>query len=74
MFPCGSSPRSACLADSSPPATPRLLAAASSPPFPLHRPERKHLTAKLASPQSESLLGGGTSKGAISNVVVRGHF
>ena len=43
MFPCGSSPRSACLADSSLPATPRLLAAASSPPFPLPRPERSTL-------------------------------
>ena len=45
MFPCGSSPRSAWLADSSPPATPRLLAAASSPPslVPLPRPERSPL-------------------------------
>ena len=39
MFPCSS------LADSSPPASPRLLAAASSPPslVPLPRPERSAL-------------------------------
>jgi hypothetical protein len=45
MFPCGSSPRSAWLADSSPPATPWLLAAASSPPslVPLPQPERSAL-------------------------------
>jgi hypothetical protein len=30
--------------------------------------------AQLASPQSESLLAGGTLIGAISNVVSRGHF
>ncbi len=32
------------------------------------------LTAQLASPQSESLLAGGTLNGDISNVVSRGHF
>jgi hypothetical protein len=60
--PCGTAPRSAWLADSSAPATPRLLAAASCPP------------SLAPSPQSESLLAEGTLKGATSNVVSGGHF
>src|SRR5439155_14707636 len=44
------------------------------PAFPITSARTQRLTAKLASPESESLLGGGTSKRAISNVVVRGHF